>query len=368
MSRRHINGVATPFPYLSITFDAFEVSWAGANPFQRGFCFGLDDGRLLFTDEEEEPLYNGPTEGSISSEAVNGVAACLRSWAVSTRSEVVLRTPPLRHEDKFLTTVLPVGTHGVLATESGYFVAPLGLAGLMVVKPERPSLQPVVLNNALEVGPYFYQVICLRTSSRREVLVCALRRDGVGILPFSGTATSQRLATIAFDGLDVVDVCALAPGSESLAAAALGKDGTLVLIRDALQDKVPLTLKFDGVKGTAYRVLPWRGHLCILTSDGIYMLAHLAERFVAGEAIEGMCRSLFPLPMEAVDICSYQDQWLLVVLADEVRMYDLEKMDSIISDPVAEGQIQTLSLTPLFPKWIQAGIEQTANDLVAVAG
>ena len=35
---------------------------------------------------------------------------------------------------------------------------------------------------------------------------------------------------------------------------ALGKDGTIVFFRDVLQDRRPVTIRFDDIRGVAYRL------------------------------------------------------------------------------------------------------------------
>ena len=74
-----------------------------------------------------------------------------------------------------------------------------------------------------------------------------------------------------------MDICAIG-GAGSLAVAAVARTGTLILLRDVFLDKHPLTMKFDNVKGTAYRLLSCRGHLLLLTNRAMYVLTRVGEQ------------------------------------------------------------------------------------------
>lgn len=107
---------------VSISTQGPEVTWIGPNPFREGMCLGFDNGTIIFhstaTNYTSEPQRISP-----SNEAINGVASIgTTSLAVSTRSEVT-----------FMEVVTPQstpraffngGAHGVIATKSGYFIAP----------------------------------------------------------------------------------------------------------------------------------------------------------------------------------------------------------------------------------------------------
>ena len=62
-------------------------------------------------------------------------------------------------------------------------------------------------------------------------------------------------------GLDIVDVCGLKSEPYPLAAAALGIDRAVYLIRDVRDAGSTPTLRFPGLEGTAYRLLSSQGHL-----------------------------------------------------------------------------------------------------------
>jgi hypothetical protein len=365
MSRDSNGGVERPL-FSHVRFNELEVCWAGPHPFRAGFCFGTEDGRLLFTDELGNDCYGGPTKGSISGEAINGVASWRQWLMVTTRREANLVTLlPMSAENKTLAAIFPAGAHGVITTVSGYFVCPLGPSGLMVVKPQLGVEQFVTVLGGPEGSPYVYRVISLGAPGGKEILACATRKDGVSVVQFGEQERKHNLNTITFDGLDVVDVCTLNPGADSLAVAAVDRDGTLILFRDVLQDNKPVTMKFDTVEGTAYRLLSCRGHLYLLTSKGLYVLGKLAERFVGGESIEAATTPVLPLPMEAVDANLYKDQWLLVVLTDEVRRYDIGLIHESTPEFISHGEMLELQPRASSPSWRRKDVTQNSRQVLA---
>jgi hypothetical protein len=359
--------------FLHIRFNDFQVSWAGPHPFRPGFCFGSEDGQLLFTDENGGDVYGGPTKGSISGEAINGVASWQNWLAISTRAEVnFVAITGIDSRQTF-----PGGAHGVIATPSGHFVAPLGRNGLMSLKPENSGKLTITISSGTEEEySNLYRVICL-PSGGREVLACAMRRGGIGVTELGGDDTKHSMNTITFDGLDVVDVCAIGQDNDSLAVAALGKNGTLVLFRDVVNDKSPITMKYDHIKGTAYRLLSCRGHLFMLTSKGLHFFARLAERFLAGQSIGDTNTPVLFMPMEAVDANLYLDRWLLVVIVDEARRFDVGMLHDNIPDPASlqkplKGRVANVEPAweeqpprRMNPDWKRRGFKQRSNAALA---
>src|SRR6266851_806083 len=301
MNRLASNGNSSTPLFAHLRFKDFEVCWAGPHPYRAGYCFGSEDGQILFTDEQGNVMYSGPTKGSDSGEAINGLASWQNWLAISTRAEVNLVAFPTPSESKQLSAIVPAGAHGIVTTASGYFVASLGRLGLMVVKPQLGAYPSVTaISGPAEEAPYIYGVISLKQGTH-EVLACAGRAGGVAAMEFRGDEPKYTMSTITFDGLDVVDICALEPGLDSLTAAAIGRDGTVILFRNVLEDKRPMTVKFDTITGTAYRLLCCLGDLYLLTSTGLFVLAMLGERFVNGELVPGITTPVLPIPMQATD-------------------------------------------------------------------
>ncbi|MGH7168680.1 MAG: hypothetical protein ACRELG_00185 [Gemmataceae bacterium] len=354
-----------PFTPIGLP-QGFEACWAGAHPFRQGLCFGSLDGRILFTDEEGVPLRQ-PGEGSASQEAINGVA-CLGTWVVvTTRQEVNFWPLPGTEGGHPFGFVFPYGAHDITTTPSGYFIAPLGRTGIMVEQPPFRPETDVTVHSDDKAGFYAYRVIGLRSQASGEVLACACRLGGIAAGEFSGAQQKLSMTTATFKGLDVVDICPLDPGVDSLAVAALGRDGTLILSQDVLQDKKPFTMKFSSVKGIAYRVLSCRGDLYVLTSKGMYVLGELASRFLAKELVHGISTPVLPLPMEAVDVNLVANRWLLVVMANEVRKFDADLIHQSIPDQLRHGEFKEFQEATFNPDWQRFDIAQTTKQIAIVA-
>jgi hypothetical protein len=359
------NGDAFIVPFTSIGFpQGFEVCWAGPHPFQKGFCFGSLDGKIVFTDEIGAPL-RPPGNGSISSEAINGVV-CAGTWiVVTTRQEVNFWPRPGTEGGHQFGFAFPYGAHDVITTSSGYFIAPLGRTGIMAVQPPFRLETPVTVYSFDKSDLYAYRAIGLRSHTGSEILACACRRGGIAAGEFLGTQQKLPMTTTTFKGLDVVDVCPLDPGAGSQAVAVLGRDGTLILSRDVLRDKKPLTMKFSSVKGVAYRVLSCRGEIYVLTSKGMYVLGKLAGCFLARELVRGTMTPVLPLQMEAVDANLAANRWLLIVTANEVRKFDVDLIHQSIPEQQGQGEFQEFQ--ELSPDWEQLDIEETTKQIAAVS-
>jgi len=342
-------------PISSLRFDAFEVTWGGPSP-TGGFCFGSEDGRVLFTDADGDSP-SKPRQVTRSEEAINGVAF-LQGWmGVSTRNEIVSWKSQMEGGAEFL-----YGAHDIIAGSSGYFFAPLGRKGLLCYRPSEDPVQTVMIYSDPSASLYFYTLISLPTPEGGEVLACAARTGGIAAMEFKGEDQPQRLKTATFQGLDVVDLCPLLPGEKSTAIAALQRDGTVILFQDVLNDRQPVTIKYEAIKGTAYRVLSARGYLFLLTSEGLYVLFDLVNRFLSGarDAFRTRGRSF---PLEAVDANLVGDQWILIVMPDGVLRLDISLLQPDPLQVRAPDSFTELASEMLRPSWR----EQSSPLVSAVA-
>jgi hypothetical protein len=357
MNRTISNGGASRLFLAEIRFRDFEICWAGPNPVGPGFCFGSEEGWLLFTDEDGAPPDHPPDKGTMSGEAINGVAGLGRWLTVTSRQDVTFWTLPEKKAEKALCAVFPHGAHDVITTADGSFVAPLGRAGVMTIKPPFDEEHPVTVSGGEKEGLNFYRIVSLRSGSGQEVLACAARGAGIGATEFRWDRESQNLSTVTFDELDVVDICAIGEAG-SLAVAAIARNGALILLRDVFQDKHPLTMKFDNVTGTAYRLLSCRGHLFLLTSKAMYVLARFVDRFLAGEPVGSSTTPMLVMHMEGADANLCGDRWLLVVMPDGVRRYDVGRIHDSVPDFISRGVIQEMQPRAISPPWKRQGIQQ----------
>jgi hypothetical protein len=320
------------------------------------------------TTQQFEP--QGRYQVAKSGEAINGAAFLGDYLAVSTRNEVAFWYLPRTAQEKPADAVCPVGAHGVIATNSGYFVAPLGRRGLMAVKPDRESQEVAILRGqGREL--YFYKAISVQTNnSYPEILVCAARSDGV--LTMSAPAGAKeaehkprrKCRSSTFVGLDVVDVCSLASKMSEPSICAVGSDCTLVFFRDAFLDNMPVTLRFDEMQGVAYRILRAKGHLLLLTSSGIYVLTDLATRFLAGEDFRNLTTGVRVrfLRIEAVDANVTHERWLWLVLPEKAVRIDLDIFEGTQPDARASYSPRSIS-----PAWLLEEQEQVESSLAGTS-
>lgn len=364
----------TPFPNAGngtrallsmIRPGGFETSWAGSCSLRPDvFCLGSEDGRILFTDFDGRSLGNA-VKASTSEEAINGIAFIKPWMSVSTRSEVMLWTLAGEQNPEVMGVKFPFGAHGVIAGTGKYFFAPLGHSGMAFYRPTDGPHQAVTISSGTKERVNIYRLASLQSDSGQEIVVCALRQGGVGVIRFKGEDRTHTLGAITFSGLDVVDVCPLVPGGMSTAAAALGADCTVILFRDALTDRKPLTLRYQAIKGNAYRVLSARGHLFILTSAGLYVLAGLVHRF-SQEVIGDHVTPVLEVAMEAVDANLGPSQWVLIVIPDGVLRFDVELLETNTPQYLAHGEIQEFHTTSLTPDWSWREVEQGAMALSGI--
>lgn len=356
MSSAPQNGGASRRLFTVVRREGFEVSWVGHNPFADGFCYGSEDGRYLLTDDNGLDM-GGPAKGSVSGEAINSVVRSGTWLAISTRAEINFIGKP-EGSGKMEAIVFPYGAHGVSVLPDGHFVAPLGRTGLAVMRPD--IHEPVTLLEAKKDEFYFYRAVALHGTAGQNPLVCAGRLGGVGITEYVEGRQKQSLRTVTFDHLDVVDVCSIGTAEHPLAMAALDQDGAVILFRDALRDKKPLTMRCEAVTGRAYRLLSCKGDLYVLTSNGLYGLLSLAERYLNDVFAGGLLPLTFNDKMDAIDANMVRDRWLMVVLADEVRKYDVQLIHQEGRD-LRGGEIREIQPTP---EWNEQDMPQTARDLV----
>lgn len=292
-----------------------EITWIGPNPLAPGLCLGFDDGSIILSDvvrnytTAHQPI-------SPAKEPINGVAAIgTRSLAVSTRSDVTFIEfeSPTNHPP----AVFAGGAHGVVATRSGYFIAPLGPTGLLLAKPTAGQRLMMHVTTGTEGLLYFYRMTALHDNASKETLIFANRRGGVGLSEFDPLGVKRIVHTMSFEGLDVIDVCSISSGS--LSAVAISSIGEVLWMRDTSKRDDPLAMKLIGIEGQVYRVLATPQHLFVLSSKALYVWAHLVGKvlFNQSDPLQGLP---LVLPMDAVDMSLYHDEYVLLVMAENAFM------------------------------------------------
>jgi hypothetical protein len=351
-------------PFHAIHMPDFGISWAGANPFGEGFCFGSEDGNLVLTDTKGNPRsFLG--KASASGEAINGVAFSHNWLAVTTRKDINFIPIHLLNREDQGVIFIAGGGQDVVAAPSGQFVIPLGKTGIMLAKPGMTDKDPVTISNANGHGMNFSRIVVLKGGDQTELIVAAGRRGGVGFTSYKEGIQRQVLTTVKFNELDIVDVCSIRLGTNDRAVAAAGRDGSLVLFKDILADKNPVTFKFQRITGSVYRLIGAGGDLYLLTSNGLFAIFGLAERFLAGQPLRQVTTDVLRLPIEGADANLVDERWLLVAGVDDLFRLDVTKIPK--QPPVGEGSTWDQSTAPealeLAPEWAESGFDQMAMAL-----
>jgi len=323
----------------------FTATWVGEFPPGHGVAFGAEDGQILLVNKDGE-MSRGTTE---TDEAINGLAFMPTWMGVSTRNEVHFVDMP-RGE------FVPVryGAHGVIVGPDGYFLAPLGTTGLLFFKPMKGQNLPVTISHPRNGDVNFYRVVSLTGPSGQQVIAAATRRNGIAAMPFD--SPERGLHTLTFDALDAIDLCPL--GKSSLSVAALGRDGTITMCRDVIEEtlarQASVTTRLPDIRGTAYRILNATGDLIVVTSQAIYFLREMATNFLKRKT--GPV-TVLKFPIKAIDANIVNDSWLMIVTSRGVLRLDLRRLNWGQQRP--SGQERRVSELPILsPAWKGQNVEQ----------
>lgn len=307
---------------LDIACPDFPITWAGRGRHDDEFCFGAEDGRLRFTTINGD-LIDDTLVDNDHSEVVNGVAFHRNFVAVSSRAEVVFWKMPQPPDERWAPASCSYGSHGVIATGLGDFLCPLGPNGVMRARLSAPQDSlPIDRIRASDQALDYYKLISLE-SDGAELLVCAVRKNGIATVESLGGADTPLLNFTIHGELDVIDVCSLESAAAPRAAAGLCRDGTLLFFNDILDQACRVSLRFDEIQGTAYRILSAQEMTIVLTSHGLYVLPRLLERVRQSQGGVAPPVSGIIEPLEAIDANLVGEHWLLVVMTDQVRRYDV---------------------------------------------
>jgi hypothetical protein len=290
-------------------------TWMGRGFLPHELWVGTEKGRLFSVDPDRGVLRD-PFSVVGSGEAINGVAFTDKLMAVSNRSEVVI-------QERIIgigPCVLDGGAHGVIASEGGRILAPMGSDGLLIVRPsdDGPPTSTILRSNG--ATPYFYQTVQIGTLEQgREWFASACRDDGIVLIPIGPgrengefelmSKTNPRTGKVE----DIVSLCSLHRPGHPYALALLSIDKTVYFTTDVRT--VAFTgIALDRMDGTPYSIHSAQGHLFILTSEKLYVMKDVAERAIRDP--KGFSRDpikSFSLEADAVDCSIVDDEYLLLV-------------------------------------------------------
>jgi hypothetical protein len=319
-----------------------EITWAGECPWTGKYCFGTESGEVLFfKDRGDGPFIDYET---LAEETINGVAFYNDLIGVSTRSNVSLhRLRPGKGGFELIAN-WPGGAHGILATENGLFVAPMGPAGLFCIDARSKSSPIAWFDRAGEAILNYYALSNLGRSGRRDVFVCAARTDGLVTIQMEADAPPSPTVRLTSPNVDIIDVCSIGSPDWPFAVAALCLDRSLIFVRNALSEEHPKTVRFEEFQGTPYSILSTGGHLFVLTSREIVVLPDLAARYLSEQKLDRPTRYR-RRPVQAVDAFIAYGKDLMILTDEGVSVFAISKL-------VHEGdEPKGVKESPEFDSW-----------------
>jgi hypothetical protein len=321
-----------------------EITWAGECAWTDGYCFGTESGRVFFYKKVGRDLVLEFDE-VLAEDAINGIAFFNEFIGVSTRSEVIAhrRTSGCRFE---LLVAGPGGAHGIVATPSGRFLAPMGPEGLFCLDVPLSDAPRPWNERITDVPLNYYALTCLGNVEGKEVLACAGRTDGLLRIQFENEDQQSLITRLTAPGIDFVDVCSLGSGRSPFAIAALCRDQSVILVRDLLTDDQPQTLRLNGIRGTPYSIRCALGHLFVLTSTHVTVFPNLVRWYQGGERIDPPL-NYRQRSVEADDMFVARDIELLVLTDGGVDIDDIPKLVGL-AVPSNEARPQST-----IPDWIE---------------
>src|SRR5262249_13596049 len=158
----------------------------------------------------------------------------------------------------------------VVGIQGGGIAAALGHRGILLLGPRQEGAQRVRVLRSAEDSLYSYKLVSLSDPDRGTILACACRRGGLASMPLSGVIPESYGKKLRPTGVDFVDVAALGIEGFPFAAAGLGLDGSIHLVRDLLTDRTSKMIHFSIPGERAYRILSAEGHIFVLTDRSLY--------------------------------------------------------------------------------------------------
>jgi hypothetical protein len=135
----------------------------------------------------------------------------------------------------------------------------------------------------------------------------------------------QEIVGLVSPNLDFIDICSVASQRWPNAVVGLTLDRSLVFVRDLLAREIPQTLRLGELRGTPYSIPSGHGQLFILTSKELLAFPDLLAGYLNGEAVDRPFRYRYT-PNQAVDASIAYGRHLMVVMDEEVRVFELPRL------------------------------------------
>lgn len=303
------------------------VSWVGECPWMRSLCFGGEDGSLVFLPGDEASGKKKPLSIRPATDTINAVAFSGEFIAISSRNEVLVGKRASRDDPRpnFLPHSFIGGGHGVEASNTGAFLAPIGDQGLLILAHDDGQMNAHIAWHQ-DVPFNFYRLVRLGEGHAGEVFAAAARRDGLAAVNFADGTLTAPMIQHRFNGHDIVDVCSLNDPRFPLAAACVSRECAIFLMRDVLGTEAPVTLNYGGLEGTAYTLLSAQGHLLLLTDQELIVFPEVAARFLQGDSLDRPL-AIVSSPVNAAEAFLLGNQSVLLIEEDstvaEIQVVDL---------------------------------------------
>ena len=318
-----------------------DLSWAGASANDRGFCFGTEDGTVLWTNYDGvqfgHPLPNATRYDD--EEAVNGIAFNAGRMVVTTRGgSAIWKNLGSKMKERDAGRI-GVGSHGVVAGRNETFLMPLNIGGLMSVQNVSPTQFSTFTNWSEPVDLNMYRVASLSATDGRQVVGIAARRGGVA-MGFYKPGNMLNLTGLELPTADFIDICSAGNSNFPSAAYALTRDGHILAFDDVMNGMKPVTLRYESMSGVAYRILSVGDFVFVLTSKALHVIHNLVDYAPGSFRVNRRTKNT-SFPLEAIDMNLVGQRWLLVLLPDRVLRLDLHELakdlasgfEEIVSEP-----------------------------------
>jgi hypothetical protein len=228
----------------------------------------------------------------------------------------------------------------------------MGAAGLLRIDLEQVPSGRGTIDAPEQSVFYFYKLIYLGESSNKEILACAGRTSGLMRIG-SGEDDPLDLVGLVSQNIDLIDVCSIPSSEWPFAVVGLSYDRSLIFVRDLLANEAPQTLRLGEMRGTPYSILSNEGHLFVLTSEEMMAFPNLLSDYLQGDSLDRPFRYRYT-PIQAVDAYIALGEHLIIILDDEVRLYEIPRL---VRPPIELVEVQDWSEEEQVPTLVQASWE-----------
>jgi hypothetical protein len=323
-----------------------ETSWVGECPWTQTLWFGSEDGKLYFAppdspasrDSEIVTATISPMSSiSVATDPINEVAFAGDYFAASSRNEVAVGRRPGPGSTEYQIYAHPFigGAHGVVASRSGAFLAPIADQGLLILEVSGQDVSARIASPP-EVPFNFYRLIRLGIGDSNNAFAVAGRRDGLMALDLDEESNARSVIHHPSEGHDIVDVCSLRDASFPFAAACVSRDCMLFFFRNVLEEEAPTKFNLGNLEDTAYTLLSARGHLFLLTDSKLVVMPNLASRFLRGEQL-GRELEVSLVHIDAAEAFLLGDHTLVFIEASRVSGFPISELVGKSVDSLGEA-------------------------------